>query len=153
MLRSYDIKLSPTIQTLLDTHIILPGMHCNATIKDTQQRLNLYESQLELDAEMILIFRKSMTWKVLQETLDKLQVFLEPILQDLDFLVYFYLHHSEIFDKHLRYRINKVSVYSQRPMDASTMNYTVDLQQLSTDPAEKLKKVVSKTMHNHSIKL
>ena len=143
ILHSYDIKLDPTIQNLLDTHIILPGMNYHVTTTDTQQILNLHDSQLKLDSEMILIFRKSMTWKVLQEISEKMKLFLNPIWQELDFLVYFYLRKSEIFNKHLQYQINKVSVCAQETMDESIMsNLSFDFQQLSIDSTEKLKEVV-----------
>lgn len=142
VLHLYDIKFEPTIQNLLDTHIILPRMNCDFTTEDAQQRLNLHDSQLDLDPEAILIFRKSVTWKVLQEILQKMQLFLKPVLKEVDFLVYFYLHKSEIFHKHLLYRINELSVCAQKTMDTSTLNFSFGFQQLSTDPTKKLKEVV-----------
>ena len=143
ILHSYDLKLDPTIQNLLDTHIILPEMNYHVTTTDTQQILNLHDSQLELDPEMILIFRKSMTWKVLQEISQKMQLFVNPIWQELDFLVYFYLRKSKIFNNHLQYQINKVSVCAQETMDESIMsNLSFDFQQLSIDSTEKLKEVI-----------
>lgn len=150
ILNSFNINLDPVIKNLLDSHIILPGMNYNVTTVDIQQRLNLCDSRLELDPNMIL--RKSMTWKVLQEILHRLKLFLKPISQELDFLVYFYLHKSEIFYEHLLYQINKVLVCAPKTMDASIMGLSFDLQQSPTDHAAKLKEVVNISMHVYFIK-
>ena len=153
LLSSYDIRFSPTIQTMLDTHLILPGVNSVVTKKEVQQRLNLTGGQLELDPEMILIFRKSMTWKVLHEIFNGLQFFLEPLLPQLDFLVYFHLHNSEMFNKQLLFQINKVLPSFQQSMDASSsMNLTVDMQQSPADPAKKLKEVTDITIHTYATK-
>ena len=140
ILSSYDIEFSPTIQTMLDTHLILPGINSVAT-KNVQQRLNQSGSQLELEPEMILIFRKSMTWNVLHKLFENLKSFLKPILPHLDFLVHFHLHNSEMFKKQLLCQISKLSC-SQKDEDASSsMNLTIDAEQSTTDPAEKLEEV------------
>lgn len=146
MLNSYDVKLSDPVQAMLDAHVILPGTNSKVTKTDTQQRLNQVDRELELDPEMILTFRKSMTWEVLQQVLDELKLFLAPILPQLDFLAYFYLHNCEMFNKQLMWHINEISSGSQKSMDASgvSLNVTVsDIQQLSTDPAKKLEQVIN----------
>ena len=141
VLWSYDVRFSPDIQTMVDDHLILPGLSSVTTSMDVQQRLNQPCGELELDPEMILIFRKSMTWNVLRELFDKLQVFLKPILPYLDFLVYFHLHNSEMFNKQLFFRKNKLSG-SQGDGDASvTVNLTADIDSSSTDHTEKLMEV------------
>ena len=141
LLGQYDIRLSPAIQTMLDVHLILPGENSAVYTKDVQQRLNQPNSQLELDPEMILILRKSMTLKVLQTIFHDLKLFLEPLLPQLDFLVYFHLQSSEMFHKQLLSRLNKVSPSVRATEMSSIMSLAVDVKQLSTDPAEKLKEV------------
>ena len=141
MLGSYGIRFSPTIQTMLDTHLILPEINSVTTPKDVQQRLNQPYGQLELDPEMILIFRKSMTWNVLHELFDKLQLFLEPILPYLDFLVYFHLHNSEMFNKQLFSQMNKLSDSQEDGGASLTVNLTSNIDQSSNDHTEKLKEV------------
>lgn len=142
LLSAYDIMLSPAIQTMLDAHLILPGINSAVSANDVQQRLNQPNSQLELDPEMILTFRKSMTSKVLQTIFCDLKSFLEPLSPQLDFLVYFHLHDSEMFHKQLLCRLNKVPP-SVPAMETSIMSLAVDAEQLSTDPAEKLKEVTT----------
>ena len=138
MLSSYGVRFSPDIQTILDTHLILPGINSVTTPKDVQQRLNQPYGQLELDSEMILIFRKSMTWNVLLELFNKLQSFLEPILPCLDFLVYFHLHNSEMFNKQLFSQINKLPDSQEDGGASLSVNLTSNVDQSSTDYTEKL---------------
>ena len=146
ILNSYGIKLSYTLQTKLDTHLVLPGRSSGVTEDDVQQRLNQPNDQLELEPEMILLLKKSMTWKMLQELFNDLQSFLSPIASQLEFLVYFHMHNCEMFSKHLKSQIAKISAAnSDRPVDESSIMLMIpmaDTQQLSTDPDEKLKQVM-----------
>ena len=145
ILNSYGIKLSHTLQTKLDTHLVLPGSVSGVTPDDVQQRLNQPNGQLELEPEMILILKKSMTWKILQEIFNDLQLFLEPIISQLEFLVYFHLHHSEMFGKHLKSQIAKLSASSEQPVETSAIMLTipsVGTQHSSSDPDEKLLQVM-----------
>ena len=145
ILNSYDIKLSHTLQTKLDTHLVLPGSGSGVTPDDVQQRLNQPNGQLELEPEMILMLKKSMTWKILQEIFSDLQSFLEPIMSQLDFLVYFHLHHSEMFSKHLKSQIAKLSASSEQHFETSAIMLiipSVGIQQSSSDPDEKLLQVM-----------
>lgn len=145
MLNSYGIKLSHTLQTKLDTHLVLPGSGAAVTPDDVQQRLNQPNGQLELESEMILMLKKSMTWRILQEIFNDLQIFLEPIISQLDFLVYFHLHRSEMFIKHLKSQIAKLSASSEQPIDTTGIMLTIPSvigSQSSSDPDEKLQQVM-----------
>ena len=146
ILNSYGIKLSHSLQTKLDTHLVLPGRSVGITEDDVQQRLNQSNSQIELEPEMILLLKKSMTWKVLKEIFNDLQSFLEPIASQFEFLVYFHMHNCEMFSKHLKSQIAKISAASSdQPIEESSIILTlptVSTQQSSTDPDEKLKQVM-----------
>ena len=146
ILNFYGIKLSHSLQTKLDTHLVLPGRSVGITEDDVQQRLNQSNSQIELEPEMILLLKKSMTWKVLKEIFNDLQSFLEPIASQLEFLVYFHMHNCEMFSKHLKSQIAKISAASSdQPIEESSIILTlptVSTQQSSTDPDEKLKQVM-----------
>ena len=145
ILNFYGIKLSHTLQTELDTHLVLPGRSLGVTEDDIQQRLNQSNGQLELEPEMILLLKKSMTWKMLQELFNDLQSFLLPIASQLEFLVYFHMHNCEMFSKHLKSQIAKISAAnSDQPVDVSSIILTMPTiytQPSSTDPDEKLKQV------------
>ena len=153
ILNFYGIKLSHTLQTKLDTHLVLPGRSSGVTEDDMQQRLNQSNSQIELEPEMILLLRKSMTWRILQELFNDLQSFLFPIASQLEFLVYFHMHNCEMFSKHLKSQIAKISAANaERPVDESSIIVrmpTISTQQSSTDPDEKLQQV----MYSYPIKL
>ena len=150
ILNSYGIRLSHTLQEKLETHLVLPGRSSGVTTDDVQQRLNQTNGQLELEPEMILMLKKSMTIKLIQEISDDLQLFLMPIVDHLNFLVYFHLHHSEMFNKHLMSQITKLSASSEQPIDPSMIAMTmpsVGTRQSSSDPDEKLQQVCNVRMH------
>ena len=146
ILNFYGIKLSHTLQTKLDTHLVLPGRSSGVTEDDMQQRLNQSNGQIELEPEMILLLRKSMTWRILQELFNDFQLFLVPIASQLEFLVYFHMHNCEMFSKHLKSQIAKISAANaERPVDESSIIVrmpTISTQQSSTDPDEKLQQVM-----------
>jgi len=142
ILNFYGIKLSYTLQTKLDNHLVLPGAGSLAIADDLQQRLN---SQLELEPEMILMLKKSMTWKIIQEIFTDLKSFLKPIMAQLDFLVYFHLHNCEMFSKHLKSQIAKIAAPLEQPVEVSSIMLiipTVSIQQSPTDCDEKLLQVM-----------
>ena len=122
--------------------MVLPGRSFGVTPDDLQQRLNL--SQLDLEPDMILLLKKSMTWKMLQEIFEDLQLFLQPIFSQLEFLVYFHLHNCEMFSKHLKSQIAKLST-NPEPDEVfnviSAILPAVGTQQ-STDSDEKLQQVM-----------
>ena len=146
ILNFYGIKLSHTLQTKLDTHLVLPGRSSGVTEDDVQQRLNQSNGQLELEPEMILLLKKSMTWKMLNELFSDLRLFLKPIESQLEFLVYFHMHNCEMFSKHLKSQIAKIlAASSERPVNQSSIMLTIpmaDTQPSSTEPDEKLKQVM-----------
>ena len=140
ILNCYGIKLSHTLQTQLDTHLVLPGASSVATADDLQQRLQP-NGQLDLEPEVIVMLKKSMTWKVLQEVCDELQLFLKPIMSHLEFLVYFHLHNCEMFSKHLKSQMAKLS---EQIVEESAITVIIPegSTQVIIDPNEKLQQVI-----------
>ena len=147
ILNCYGIKLSHTLQTKLDSHLVVPGKSPGVTPDDLQERPNQLNDQLDLEPEMMLLFKKSMTWKILQEIFNDLQLFLQPIASQLEFLVYFHMHNCEMFSKHLKSQIVKILANPEQPVEMSavifTIPSTVGTQQSSTDPDEILQQVVN----------
>ena len=137
----YGIKLSHTLQTKLDTHLVLPGTDYITVTDDLQQRLQP-NGKLDLEPEMILMLKKSMTWKVLEEVHNELQSFLKPIMSHLEFLVYFHLHNCEMFTKHLKSQMAKLS---EQTIEVSAIMLTIPVvsTQSSIDPDEKLQQVAN----------
>ena len=145
MLSCYGIKFSHTLQTKLETHLVLPEGGPVVTTDAVQQILNQPNGQLELEPEMILRLKKSVTWRILQEILRDLKVFLKPIMSHLEFLVYFHLHNCEMFSKHLKSQMAKLTVNSEEPVEESAIKLiltSVGETQSCTSHDEKLLQVV-----------
>ena len=64
--------------------------------------------------EIFLKLSKSMTLKDLSLLVQGLQSYLDPIIDHLDMLVFFKLHRSEMFNKHLRLQLRKESEMAQQ---------------------------------------
>ena len=120
----YGVKFSHSLKTKLDTHLVLPEEGPVVITDDMQQILHQPNDQLELEPAMILRLKKSVTWNVLQEILNDLELFLEPIMSHLEFLVYFHLHNCEMFSKHLKSQMAKLAVNSEEPVEESTVKLT-----------------------------
>ena len=105
----YGIRLDHAIQAHLDKHVILPGRSTTVDVTEIQQHLNQPNGQLDLEPEMIIMLRKSTTLKLLKEIELELLNFLDPILNKLEFLVYFHLHMCEMFINYLKSQIAKLS--------------------------------------------
>ena len=139
ILNFYGVKLSHTLQTDLDTHLVLPGRSSGITEDDVQQRLNQQNSPIKLEPEMILFLKKSMTWKMLKRILNDVQSFLEPIAPQLEFLVYFHMRNCEIFSKHLKSQMAAVSSNLEQPVQESAAMSTlptIGIQQSSANDDE-----------------
>ena len=142
ILNHYGIKLSHALQIKLDTHLNLPEI---STVNDMQWILNQPNGQLELKPEIVLMLKKSMTWKILQEIFDDLQSFLEPIIMQLEFLVYFHSNNCEMFKDHLKSQIAKISGNSGQPFEESAKvlsDLPVVTTQSATNPDDKLLQVM-----------
>ena len=141
----YGIKFRNTLQTLLDTHLVLPEGGPIVITGDIQQILNQPNGQLKL--------KKSATWKILQEIFHDLELFLEPIMSHLEFLVYFHLHNCEMFSKHLK---SQMAANSEQPIEASDVLLAipfVDITRSSTNHDEKLLQVIYVRMYIYIVTL
>ena len=119
MLNSYGVKFNQNISTMLESCVVLPGVGSSIYASDVQQKLNQTCSEIELEPELILSLKKSVTWKKLLTLFTDLESFLSPIWDHLDFFVYFYLNNGEVFSKYLKYQMAFVST-SRTPVDKSS---------------------------------
>ena len=137
MLSCYGIKFSHTLQAKLDTHLVLPDGGPVIITDDMQQILHHQQiGQTELEPEMILRLKKSVTLKILQEIFNDLQIFLEPLMSHLEFLAYFHLHNCEMFSKHLKLQMAKLAANSVESVEESAVKLTlssVGTTELSTE--------------------
>ena len=112
---------------------------------DVQQRLNQSCSQIELEPEMILLLKKSVSWKMLKEIFNDLQSFLLPIASRLEFLVYFHMHNCEMFSIHLKSQMAAISsnVGQLVQESAATLMLSTIAVQQSSSHRDKLLQVAS----------
>lgn len=111
LLSCYDVKLSSTLQAKLDSHLCI-------SVRDTdnlQQEPCQPNGQAEQKSKMNLDLKKPTTLKILIDIGEDIQSFLKPILEQLEFLVYFHLHKCKIFIRHLNSQIAEASAYSEQP--------------------------------------
>ena len=135
VLNFFDVKLSTTLQDKINEHLC-PSM------RDTDN-LQQKPSQKEQKSEMILELQKPTTLKILIDIGEDLQSFLKPILEQLEFLVYFHLHKCKIFIRHLNDQIAKISAYSEQPskVHATVVGLPMVSTLESSDADEKLLQV------------
>ena len=141
ILNFYGIKLSCTLQTKLDSYLVLPRRSLEVTKDDVQQRPNQPNDQ----PEMILLLKKSATWKMLKELFNDLQSFLLPIASQLEFLVYFHMHNCEMFSIHLKSQMATISsnVGQLVQESAATLTLSTIAVQQSSSHSDKLLQVAS----------
>ena len=85
-----------------------PGNH-DYQSKDCQKRINPSLTDSFKLAAVSLNLLKSLDLKKLKELVCELEEFLRPISNDLDMLVFFYLHKSVMFAQYMRYHLQVVS--------------------------------------------
>ena len=108
LLNYYDVKLSGTLQAKLDSHLCI-----SARGTDNLQQVPCQPNgQVE---QLVLDLKKPTALKILIDIGEDLQSFLKPILEQLEFLVYFHLHKCKIFIRHLNNRIAEASANSEQP--------------------------------------
>ena len=143
MLDVYGVKLNHTLHEMIKSFAILPGDDSLVGTDDIQQNIIQVHHQLEVEQEAVVLLRQSVTLKILIELLSSLQTFLEPILNKLEFFIYFHLHDCKIFNKYLKYQIATLSS-SQCPLELSDIQLTVisDQNQQYAEPNEKIAQVM-----------
>ena len=109
MLNVYGIKLNHTLQEMLKTYVVLPGDDSLVHTNDIQQTLSQGHHQFDIEPEMCLLLKQSVTSKILVKLFIELEEFIKPIFSKLEFFVYFHLHDCEIFSKYLNYQLAIIS--------------------------------------------
>lgn len=131
ILNHYGIKLSYGLQMKLNNCLVLP-----------ERGFADESGQFELKPE---ILEKSVTCKILQEMVNDLQSFVQPIISQLEFLVYFHVNNCEMFIEHLKSQVVKISANSDKPVETSDIMLTIPLfstVQATINPDEKLQQVM-----------
>ena len=110
LLSKYGVELPPHIQEEMSKKVIFPGeenvprhLHLLNAIPSPQVKLFKPGQDIRLKVS------KSMTLADLQQLHINLKTILDPLLTSLDALVFFHLHQSEIFEKHLLKRLQMIT--------------------------------------------
>jgi len=119
LLSEYGLRVNNTLQKMLDTHLVVLGED-TLSYKADDLQLMLHEIHHQVEFQQILHMKKSMTFKILVELYAELRSCVKPIMNYLDFLVYFYLHNCELFNKYLNHQISTLSA-SKSIVDSSTV--------------------------------
>lgn len=141
LLNCYDTELSHSIQSKLGDHLFLKRRDSISDVDFPQQEIQLPYNILEQETKIIFKMGKPVTLKLLLSIIGDLNAFLEPILEQLDFLVYFHLHNCAMFTRHLMSQMTVISTYSEYTPKATTVTLAlpvVSTQQSSCDSNDKL---------------
>ena len=121
----YGVSFPPNLQEILQHKIIFPGDE-----RKVPREQKFYDI-ISLSAKnafkpgqnISLMLINSFTLCDIQEFLNDLQKYVEPITDHMEMLVFFYLHKSEMFSKHLSKRLDDImsassseTVYSHQPI-------------------------------------
>ena len=141
LLNCYGVKLSNTLQSELDNHLVISRKDSVTNTNDLQQIISEPNSQLEQESKIHVRLYKSMTLEILESIVEDLQSFLKPILEQIEFLVYFHLHDCTMFSRHLKNQVVEISTHSEQTGEVPTMTLglpTVSTKQTSSDADKKL---------------
>ena len=103
----YGVALPPKVQDVISRHVIYPNDHSKK-----QKLVNvippLHSRVFEPGQDIILNLTQEFTLSDLQKLNEELTSFLDPFCDSLDMLVFFHLHQSEMFEKHLLKRLESI---------------------------------------------
>ena len=106
LLTKYGVSLPSDVQDDITKYVLFPGEHripsdllLRNIIQTTSGRM------FEPGQDITLKLSKAMMLSDLQKLNENLSQFLEPFIDCMDMLIFFYLHQSEMFEKHLLKRL------------------------------------------------
>ena len=109
LLHCYGVSFPPELQETLQQKIIFPGNERNIP---EEQYLRITTPRIaEMSFNPIKV-TNSLSLCDFQKILEDLEEFLEPIIECIDMFIFFYLHKSKIFLKHLSKCLNNTAVAS-----------------------------------------
>ena len=110
LLESYGVALPQVAQEFIVKKVAFPG---EGLIPKDQLGINPLHSStsglFQPGYDISLRLHKTVTLRELGKVLDKLDMFLQPLLDQLDMLVFFKLNKSSLFDKYLKHFLKKIA--------------------------------------------
>ena len=125
LLEDYNVYLPKTIRDIIVNKISFPGQN----LIPQEHLLHLCSSTNGLfkpGHDIALSLHKSLTLRELEELVDELDSFQQPLLAHLDMIVFFKLHVSILFDKYIRYYLKKIAGHQHEPQLYQQMSNLVE---------------------------
>ena len=120
LLRYYGVSLPQGIQEVLRKNVISPGNESN-----NHQNISIAENScFNPNQNISLKIKMSFYLSDIKEVLDELKLFLEPITNHMEMLVFFHLHKSEIFETHIQKLLGESMSTSQHLISRHSFPFT-----------------------------
>ena len=129
LLQSWGVALSPHLLDVISRFIVFPEEKKVLDLLDNHPIPNT-SGNFHLGHNISLKLAKCLSLSDLLDLVKKLNDFLQPIMDVLDVLVFFKLHHSKVFDKYLQVHLRKES----EPVIKEKCSTTTHLITVSTFP-------------------
>ena len=115
LLQHWGVAFPPKLLDVISQHIVFPGE--KKTVELLNNPLSPSTSGIfQPNSEISLKLTKALSLHELSELIKGLKVFLQPITDALDMLVFFTLHPSEMFDKYIQLYLKKESELGSLPL-------------------------------------
>ena len=128
LLADYGVCLPLKIAELLSKHVLFPGEAKQIVGELLEIPLPAATTgTFQPGHEVSITLTKVVCLHTLSAVVKNLQTFLQPLMEDLDMLVFFKLLRSVMFDKYLRLQIKKLSAQAGTPTSSSSATSTASL--------------------------
>jgi hypothetical protein len=116
LLSHYGVAIPPEVRNVIISHVLFPGednipsdqlLH-NVIPPSTSSRI------FEPGQEITLVLSKAMKLSDLQILNENLEKFLNPLADCIDMLIFFHLHQSEMFVRHLLKELQTLTSFARR---------------------------------------
>ena len=119
LLQWQGVALPPHLLDLISQHVVFPGEEKGGELLNPPPSSNTY-GMFQPAHDVSLNLTKGFSLQKLSVLVKELKVFLLPIIDVLDMLVFFKLHPSKMFDKYLQVYLRKESEPSVKEYHSST---------------------------------
>ena len=117
LLAEYGVALPPTLLNQISMYILFPGEEralAGKLLENLLSPTTSPTSQFQPGHEACLLrLSKKISLRSLSALVQELQKFLIPVIEHINVLVFFKLHHSEMFEKYLRLYFRKETAESE----------------------------------------
>ena len=124
LLQDWGVALPPYLQDLISRHVLFPGQKKSLELLNTRIPPNA-NGIFQPGHDISLKLSKAFTLHEMSVLVQELNVFLQPIMNVLEMLVFFKLHSSTVFDKYLHVYLQKESELKVEEQQKTAFSFTV----------------------------